>query len=211
MEKPLEGMKVAVLATDMFEEDELKKPLQALKEAGAITHIIAPKGPTIIAAHHFDKGSPYRVDRLLQEADPADYDAVLLPGGALNADSLRAEPAAQRFIQHFDATDKPIAVICHAAWLLVSAGLIQGRTLTSYHTIADDIKNAGGNWIDKEVIQDGNWVSSRQPDDIPAFNAAMLELFGEAYIDTEEMSAKAAGTPQMAFREKLSDEKEDLS
>ena len=109
-----------------------------------------------------------------------DYDAVLLPGGALNADALRVEKAAQEFVREIDRAKKPIAVICHGPWLLVSAGLVKGRTLTSYHTIQDDIRNAGGKWEDEEVVRDGNWVSSRQPSDIPAFNREMLALFAQA-------------------------------
>jgi deglycase len=206
MEKPLDGINVAILATDMFEEVELKKPQEALEEAGATTEIIAPKEPEIMAARHFDKAGTYMVDRLLNEADPNDYDALLLPGGALNADQLRAEPLAQKFVQRFDADDKPIAVICHAPWLLISAGLVKGRTLTSFHTIADDIKNAGGTWIDKEVVRDNNWVSSRQPDDIAAFNMAMIKLFAELAAG---QTTDAGKVEELAFREQLSMEDQE--
>jgi protease I len=200
MAKPLTGMRIAILATDMFEEPELKRPREALEQAGAITELIAPKGPEIIAAQHFDKGPMYTVDRLLKNANPDDYDALLLPGGALNADQLRMEPDAQSFVRSFDANEKPIAAICHAPWLLVSAGLAKGRTMTSYYTIADDIKNAGGNWVDKAVVRDSNWVSSRQPDDIPAFNEAMIKLFHELASTYE---ATPVHMPEPAFGERI--------
>ncbi len=128
---------------------------------------------------HDEKSTTVPVDGTLDQAFAADYDAVLLPGGALNADAIRVENAAQKFIQEIDAAHKPIAFICHAPWLLVSAGLVKGRNLTSYHTIQDDLRNAGAKWQDQEVVRDGNWVSSRQPSDIPAFNREMISLFGE--------------------------------
>lgn len=203
MAKSLKGMMVAILATDMFEESELTEPRQALHDAGAETEIIAPKGPEIIAANHFDKSESYKVDRLLEDANPDNYDALLLPGGALNADQLRAIPEAQEFARHFDEMDKPIAVICHGPWLLVSARLMKGRTLTSFFTIADDMKNAGATWVDEETCRDGNWISSRKPDDIPAFNKAMIELFAEMH---EKAADQPMGSPQPAFGEKLDSE-----
>jgi protease I len=176
----LDGMKVAILATDMFEEAELVEPRQALEDEGAETEVIAPHDGELQAARHFDKGESISVDKLLSSASADDYDAVLLPGGALNADNLRVEEAAQTFVQDMDKAGKPIAFICHAPWLLVSAGLVKGRTLTSFHTIEDDIANAGAHWVDEEVVEDNNWVSSRQPDDIPAFNQAMIKLFADS-------------------------------
>jgi protease I len=119
------------------------------------------------------------VDESLDQARAEQFDAVLLPGGALNADTIRVHPRAQQFVRDMDKAGKPIAVICHAPWLLVSAGIVQGRTMTSYHTIQDDLRNAGAKWQDIEVLRDKNWVSSRQPSDIPAFNQAMTELFSE--------------------------------
>jgi len=201
MQKSLEGLKVAIVATDMFEEDELTKPQAALKAAGATTEIIAPKGPTIIAARHFDKGNTYKIDHLLSDVDPADYDALLLPGGALNADALRAIPEAQSFVQYFDGEGLPIAAICHAPWLLISAGLVKGRTLTSFETISTDIENAGAHWLDEPVVRNENWVSSRKPDDIPLFNDAMISLFAPAGSDQETVEAR-----ELAFREKLDTE-----
>jgi protease I len=181
MAEDLQGMRVAILATDMVEEVELTEPWQALEDAGAEVSLIAPKEGRIISANHFDKSEEYPVDATLEEVESTDFDAVYLPGGALNADYLRAEPRAKRFVQQMDETGKPIAVICHGSWLLISAGLVEGRQLTSYHTIADDIRNAGGEWTDEPVLEDHNWVSSRKPDDIPMFNEAMISLFAEKF------------------------------
>lgn len=181
MKKELQDMQIAILATDMFEEVELTEPRKALEDAGAETHLISVKGGDIISANHFDKSRTYDVDATFEEVDAADYDAVLLPGGALNADFLRADPHAQHFIAEMDEAGKPVAFICHAAWLLVSADLVHGRKLTSYHTIADDIRNARGTWLDQAVVVDDNWISSRQPSDIPKFNEAMIKLFAESY------------------------------
>ena len=175
----LQGMRVAILATDGVEDAELKEPRKALDEAGAKTTLFAPKAGKIYSMNHHDKAAQYSVDESLDHARADQFDAVLLPGGALNADTIRVHPRAQQFVRDIDEAGKPIAVICHAPWLLVSAGLVRGRTMTSYHTIQDDIRNAGAKWEDIEVLRDKNWVSSRQPSDIPAFNRAMIELFGE--------------------------------
>ena len=179
-ETQLPHMRIAILATDGFEESELMLPRAALEQAGAKTILISPKDDQIQGMKHHDKSTKVDVDLPLADADPGEYDAVLLPGGALNADALRVEKAAQEFVREIDRAKKPIAVICHGPWLLVSAGLVKGRTLTSYHTIQDDIRNAGGNWKDEEVVRDANWVSSRQPSDIPAFNRELLALFADA-------------------------------
>jgi protease I len=178
-DKQVNGLRVAILATNGFEEAELFEPRKALDAAGARSTVIAPKSGKIQGMKHDEKSQSVAVDSTFANADPADFDAVLLPGGVLNADALRVDPGAQKFIQEIDRARKPIAFICHAPWLLVSAGLTKGRTLTSYHTIQDDLRNAGAKWVDKEVVRDGNWVSSRQPTDIPAFNREMLSLFGE--------------------------------
>lgn len=173
----LSQLRVAIIATDGFEESELTEPVKALKEAGARAEVISLKPGQIQAFRHHDKSIMVAVDRTLDEAKPDEYDALMLPGGALNADMLRVQPKVQSFIREMQNAGKPMAIICHAPWELVSAGLVRGRTLTSYHTIQDDIRNAGGTWVDQEVVEDGNWVTSRQPDDLPAFNAAMLRLF----------------------------------
>jgi protease I len=171
----LSGKKVAVLATDYFEEPELTEPVKALKEAGAEVEIIAPKAGEIKGLQHVDPGQSVKVDKTLDEADPADYDALVLPGGAVNADRLRMDQKARDFvIKVMDELGKPTAVICHAPWLLASAGLARGRKLTSFFTIQDDMRNAGADWTDEEVVVDGNLITSRKPDDIPAFNRALI-------------------------------------
>lgn len=175
----LAGLLVAILATDGVEESELTQPREALQENGAETVLIAPTAGQIQAMRHDEKSRHFDVDLQLDEARPEEFDAVLLPGGALNADALRVEAKAKEFVQRMDQAGKPIAVICHGPWLLVSAGLVGGRTLTSYHTIQDDIRNAGGKWIDTEVVRDGNWVSSRKPSDLSAFNREMIALFAD--------------------------------
>jgi protease I len=177
----LSGFRVAVLATDGFEEPELTEPVKALREAGARVTILSPKAGEIQGVRHdIDKTIKVKVDRPLQGASAEEFDAVHLPGGALNADAMRMVPEVQAFLRAMQEAGKPIAVICHAPWELVSAGLVRGRTLTSYHTLQDDIRNAGGHWVDREVVEDGNWVSSRQPADLPAFNRAMLRLFARS-------------------------------
>jgi protease I len=176
----LSGFRVAVLATDGFEESELTEPVEALKAAGATVTIVAPDAGEIQGFKHHDKSSRVRVDRTIQEVGADDFDAVHLPGGALNADAMRVVPEVLALLKAVQEAGKPIAAICHAPWELISAGLVRGRTLTSYHAIRDDIVNAGGNWVDREVVEDGNWVTSRQPSDLPAFNVAMLRLFAES-------------------------------
>ncbi len=173
----LTGFRVAVLATDGFEESELTEPVKALKEAGAEVTIVSPKKGEIQGFRHDTKSSKVKVDRTLADVRADDFDAVQLPGGALNADAMRMVPEVQSFLRQMQEAGKPMASISHAPWELVSAGLVRGRTLTSYHTIQDDMRNAGGNWVDREVVEDGNWVTSRQPKDLPAFNRAMLALF----------------------------------
>ena len=190
--KNIQGMHVAILATDGVEDAELREPRKALEAAGARTTLFAPKAGAIQSFKHHDKADQFKVDAPLNEADPAKFDALLLPGGALNADTLRVQPRAQEFVREMDRQGKPVAVICHAPWLLVSAGCVRGRTLTSYHTIQDDIRNGGGHWQDEEVVRDRNWVSSRQPSDIPAFNRAMIELFSEKRRGTEPRTHRVA-------------------
>lgn len=173
----LENFRVAVLATDGFEEAELTEPAKSLGQASAKVDIISLKPGKIQAFQHHDKSIQLPVDLTIDQANPQHYDALLLPGGALNADKMRAEPKVLQFVRAIHDAGKPMAVICHAPWELVSANLVRGRTLTSYYTIQDDIRNAGGNWVDKEVVVDGNLVTSRQPSDIPAFIREMIRLF----------------------------------
>ena len=177
----LKGQRVAILATHGVEKVELTLPRLALEEAGADTVLIAPK-PEIQSMKHDEKDERFPADMMLKDAHPDEFDAVLLPGGALNADKLRMETAAREFVQHIDQSGKPIAAICHAPWLLVSAKLVKGRRLTSYYTLEDDIICAGGLWEDREVVVDRNWVTSRKPDDIPAFNREMRTLFAKEKV-----------------------------
>lgn len=174
----LQDKRVAVLATDGFEESELTEPAKVLGESGAKVEIISPHSGRIQAVKHHDKSITLPVDLTLDEANPANYDALLLPGGALNADAMRANPKALEFIRAIASSGKPMAVICHAPWELISAGVARGRTMTSYHTIQDDVRNAGAKWVDEEVVVDGSLVTSRQPSDLPAFNREMVRLFG---------------------------------
>jgi deglycase len=176
MVKKLAGVQVAILANDMTEESELVEPRRALEEAGATTTLISDHRGEIISANHFDKSRRYKVDAVFNDVCTDDFDAVLILGGALNADSMRANHDAQNFVAQVDKDGKPIAVICHGPWLLISAGLVQDRHLTSFYTIRDDIKNAGGMWSNKPVVLDGNWISSRQPSDIPKFVTAIINI-----------------------------------
>jgi protease I len=174
----LTEIRVAVLATDGFEESELTEPVKALKEAGAQVTILSLKPGQIQGVRNdLDKTIKVKVDRAIRDVSAADFDAVHLPGGTVNADSLRAAPEVQVFLRAMQEAGKPIAAICHAPWELVSTGLMSGRTLTSYHSLRDDIRNAGGTWLNREVVEDHNWVTSRQPSDLPAFIRAMIALF----------------------------------
>lgn len=179
MTQELKGLRVAILATDGVEKVELVLPRLALEEAGADTVLIAPKSE-IQSMKHDEKDDRFPADMILKDANPEEFDAAMLPGGALNADVLRMEIAAREIVQQLDAAGKPIAAICHAPWLLVSAKLVKGRHLTSYRTLQDDIRCAGGEWEDREVVVDRNWVTSRKPDDIPAFDREMRALFAKA-------------------------------
>ena len=178
-EKKLEGKKVAILVADNFEQTEMTKPRQALDDAGAQTFIVSPAKGEVQGMNHDVKANKFKVDVQLDEANPDDFDALLLPGGALNPDQLRNMDKAKEFVRRFDDEGKPMAIICHAPWTLVSAGLVKGRTMTSWPSIKDDLKNAGANWVDKDVVIDDNWVSSRGPQDIPVFNEHMIQLFAE--------------------------------
>jgi protease I len=157
----------------------MTSPREALENAGAKCVLISNKDGEVQGFKHHDKADKFKVDLTLAKANASDFDAVLLPGGVINGDALRIEKKAQQFVQEIDRAGKPIFVICHGPWLLVSAGLVKGRTITSWPTLQDDIRNAGGNWQDKEVIRDRNWVSSRKPDDLPAFNRESIRLLGE--------------------------------
>ena len=176
----LKGKRVAIIVTDGFEQIEMTSPREALEKAGAKCAIIAPKDGQVQGFRHHDKADKFRVYLTLAKADPGEFDAVMLPGGVINADAIRIDKKAQQFVQEMDRAGKPIAVICHGPWLLISAGLTKGRHITSWPTLQDDLRNAGANWEDKECIRDRNWVSSRKPDDLPLFNREMTALFAEA-------------------------------
>ena len=178
----LNGLRVAILVADDFEQVEMTSPRQALDQAGATTKLICTHPGQVTGMNHDVKADTFNVDMTLDQANPNDFDALMLPGGALNADTLRMVPKARQFAQELQRAGKPMAIICHAPWLLVSSALVRGRTLTSYYTIQDDIRNAGGNWVDQEMVRDGNWVTSRSPKDLPAFNPAMIQLFSESKV-----------------------------
>ena len=175
MTKQLKDRKIAILVDDLFEQAELAEPKKALEAAGATVHIVSPKGPKVTGMKHHDQGDRFKVDVPLDQAKPGDYDGLVLPGGVVNADTLRTNEAAQAFAKAIDRAGKPLAVVCHGAWLLISAGLASGRTLTSWPSLRDDLRNAGATWVDREVVSDGNWTSSRKPADLPAFNRVFLE------------------------------------
>lgn len=179
MQTKLSGMRVAILVSDNFEQAEFTEPKRALEQAGAHVTVIAPKAGQVRGMHHDEKGDRFDVDMTLDQADPGNFDAMMLPSGAFNADFLRMNPYVQHFVRQMDKSEKPMAVICHAPWLLISAGCVKGRTLTSHYTIQDDIRNAGGNWVDQDMVRDHNWVTSRRPQDLPVFNQAMVTLFSE--------------------------------
>jgi len=176
----LSAKKIAVLVTDGFEQVELTSPKQALEAAGAQVSILAPEGGSVQGFHHADKADRFKVDGRIADARPEDFDAVLLPGGVQNADALRVDENARAFVQDISAQGKPIAVICHGPWLLIDAGLVQGRTLTSWPSLKVDLSNAGAKWVDAQVHVDQQWISSRKPDDLPAFNAELLKVLGGA-------------------------------
>jgi protease I len=178
----LDRLNVAVIATDGFEESELTEPVRALKDAGAHVEVISLKTGEIQGLKHMEKSILVKVDKTLGEIQPDAYDAVVLPGGALNADRMRIEPKLHQLLRTLDKSGKPIAAICHAPWELISAGLTRGRKLTAYHTIQDDIRNAGGIFQDQEVLVDNNLVTSRQPSDLPAFNREMMQLIEHAPV-----------------------------
>jgi protease I len=180
MASQLEGKKIAILATDGFEQVELTEPRKALDQAGAKTFVVSPKSGEIKGWETKDWGDTVKVDRTLDEAKPEDFDALMLPGGVINPDHLRMEPKAVSFVRDFVATGKPVAAICHGPWMLVETRAVRGKTVTSWPSLKTDIKNAGGNWVDQEVARDGQFITSRNPKDIPAFSKALIELVSQS-------------------------------
>ena len=176
----LKGLKVAILVTDGFEQVEMTEPRKALDEAGAATRLISPRPDNVRAWNFTEWGDRFPVDIELKSADPADYDALLLPGGVMNPDTLRMDADAVTFIKSFFASDKPVAAICHGPWTIIEAGYARGKRIASWPSLKTDLRNAGAEWVDQEVAIDGNLVSSRKPDDIPAFNRAIADVFSMA-------------------------------
>ena len=175
----LNGMKVAILVAEGFEQVELTEPKKALDGAGAETRIVSPANGAVQGWNHFDKADKFKVDVPLEQADAGAFDALLLPGGVANPDQLRMQPKAVQFVREFFDAGKPVAVICHGPWTLIDAGVVKGRTITSWPSLHADLSNAGAKWVDEEVVVDRGLVSSRKPADIPAFNRKMLEEFAE--------------------------------
>ncbi|MEI5584887.1 MULTISPECIES: type 1 glutamine amidotransferase domain-containing protein [unclassified Agromyces] len=179
MAERLDGRKVAFLVTDGFEQVEFTEPWEAIETAGADVDLVSPKEGTVRGMHHVDQGDEFEVDHLVTHASADVYDALVLPGGVVNADHLRMDEASVAFARGFFAQHKPVAVICHGAWILVEADVVRGRTITSYPSLRTDLRNAGADWVDEEVVVDQGLVSSRDPDDLPAFIAKAIEEIAE--------------------------------
>jgi protease I len=192
MANTLQGKKIAILVADGFEQVELLEPRKALDDAGAQTQVVSPVDGKVKGWNVKDWGDEVPVDVPLKSADPSRYDALLLPGGVMNPDTLRMNPEAMRFAKHFFDAGKPVASICHGPWTVVEVDAARGRTLTSWPSLKTDIRNAGGTWVDKEVVRDNGLVTSRKPDDIPAFNREMISLFSETGASSRERERKIA-------------------
>ena len=195
MPDELNGKKIAFLvANEGVEQVELTEPRKAVEEAGAETELLAPEAGTVQAFNHLDKADTFEVDRTIADASPDDYDGLVLPGGVANPDQLRTHEEAIRFLQEFVASGKPVGVICHGPWTLVEADLVRGRKLTSWPSVRTDIRNAGGEWVDEQVVVDQGLVSSRKPDDLPAFNAKIVEEFAEGRHEVAAEGATAGAS-----------------
>jgi protease I len=190
--RDISGKRVAFLATDMFEQVELTEPWKAIEQAGGRPELISLEEGEIHGFNHYDRADTFRVDRTVEGASIDDFDALVLPGGVGNPDQLRADETAVEFVRDFVESGKPVAAICHGPWTLIEAGVVRGRTLTSYPSIQTDIRNAGGNWVDREVAVDEGIVTSRDPDDIPAFVDKLLEEIAEGKHDRRRVPAGTA-------------------
>jgi len=179
MASNLKGKKIAILATDGFEQSELMQPRQALEDAGAQTEVVSPNSGEIMGWNHKDWGDSVKVDKTLDNANPKEYDGLILPGGVINPDHLRMDTKAVNFVKQFVSTGKTVGAICHGPWTLLEAGALNGKTVTSWPSLKTDLKNAGANWVDKEVATDGQFITSRKPDDIPAFSKAVIESIAQ--------------------------------
>jgi len=187
----LSGKRIAILATDGVEQVELTEPRKALEAAGANTKVVSPKSGSIKGWNHTNWGEPIKVDVTLQNSSPDDYDALFLPGGVMNPDHLRTNENAVNFVRAFFEAGKPVAAICHGPWMLVEADVIRGRNVTSWPSLQTDLRNAGAHWTDSQVITDHGLVTSRKPDDIPAFNEKMIEEFAEGVHEEQRASVHA--------------------
>jgi protease I len=176
----LEGIRVAILATDGFEQSELTEPRKALDAAGAVTKVVSPKSGKLRGWNHKEWGEEVMVDQRLDGADPRNYDALVLPGGVMNPDALRMQPEAVAFVKSFFDAGKPVGAICHGPWTVIESGAAKGHRMTSWPSLKTDIRNAGADWVDQEVVVDANLVTSRKPDDIPAFNREIIKLFSQS-------------------------------
>jgi protease I len=192
MADELKGKMVAFLATDMVEQVELTEPWKALESAGAELELVSLAEGEIQGFNHYDKADTFKVDRTVEEASASDYDALVLPGGVGNPDTLRMDENAVHFVREFFEQGKPVGAICHAPWMLVEAGVVRDRTLTSFPSLQTDIRNAGGNRVDKEVVVDNGLVTSRRPDDLPAFNKKLIEEFAEGRHEAQAAKTKQA-------------------
>jgi len=189
----LQGKRVAFLATDMVEQVELTEPWKAVEEAGATPELISLEEGEIQAFNHYDKGDTFTVDKTVEEARADDYDALVIPGGVGNPDTMRVDENAVELTRQFFEQGKPVGVICHGPWMLVEAGVVRGRKVTSWPSLRTDIRNAGGDWVDEEVVVDHGLVTSRKPDDLPAFNAKIVEEFCEGEHAEQSASVQSAG------------------
>jgi protease I len=188
----LKGKRIAIIAADQVEEVELVEPRKALEEAGAETDLISMKPGEIQGVNHFEKANRHKVDKAVADADAGDYDGLMIPGGVGNPDLMRGDEAMLQFTRDFFAQGKPVAAICHGPWMLVETDVLHGRTVTSWPSLETDIRNAGGEWVDEEVVVDNGLVTSRKPDDIPAFSAKMIEEFAEGTHAGQRESAAGA-------------------
>ena len=193
MADELNGKRIAFLmANEGVEQVELVEPRKAVEEAGAEVDLVAPEKDDIQAFNHLDKADTFEVDKTTSQAKAEDYDGVVLPGGVANPDTLRQDKDAVRFLREFFAAGKPVGAICHAPWMLVEADVVDGREVTSFPSLQTDIRNAGGNWVDEEVVVDSGLVTSRKPDDLPAFNSKIVEEFAEGVHEEQREKAKTA-------------------
>ena len=195
MANELQGKRVAFLATDMVEQVELTEPWKAVQEAGATTELISLEEGEIQGFNHYDKADTFKVDRTVEEARAEDYDALVIPGGVGNPDTMRTDENAVQLVRDFFEQGKPVGVICHGPWMLVEAGVVRGRKVTSWPSLQTDIRNAGGEWVDEQVVVDNGLVTSRKPDDLPAFNAKIVEEFAEGKHSGQSTSIHADATP----------------